>query len=563
MVSIPGRENTQRKPEPLRKPVVVLQPEVYKNLQKGVGLIVNAVRPTLGPLPRLVAIEKFKGKELPELLDDGATIARRIIQIEPRGWDIGAMLVRQALWKMHQEVGDGTATLAVIYQAVLDEGIRYVLEFGYNAMLIRSGLEEGSQAVQEYLRQRAQPLLDKDAITAIARGMCHGDEELAEMLGELFDIVGAEGMIVIEGGNRYGLEREYVEGAYWDISGWFSRLFLPNPADKRVILEDAALLITDLALNDPNAMIPVLERCVAAGVKKLVIIAKELADSVTGLLVNNNRANTIQSVVVRTPRTQEMDRVANMEDIATLTGGRIYYAAAGDRLENFQVQDLGYARRAWAAESLFGLYGGKGDLKAVRQHISRLQGMLKQVNARLAPGENIAHEKEKLQKRLGRLLGGVAILRVGGISESEREARKEMAQRAVAALRLALQGGVAAGGGAALLEARLALANLPRPHAETEIAYRILARALEEPMRTIAKNAGYQPDLIIEKAKDAPPGCGLEARSGKIVVMRQSGVLDSARVLEKAVEIGVAGAAIALTTDIIVHHKKPKEAIEP
>jgi chaperonin GroEL len=299
----------------------------------------------------------------------------------------------------------------------------------------------------------------------------------------------------------------------------------------------------------------VLEKCVQGGVKKLVIVAAEVSDSVVGLLVKNNKAKTIETLAVRTPRVGETSRVASMEDIAILTGGRAFYSGANDTLEDFAVSDLGRARRAWATESLFGIYGGKGDPRQIRQHITHLRGQLKLAE--------LERDQRELQYRIGRASGGTAILRIGGATESQIEARKAVAERAVTSLRKAVQGGVVAGGGAALLSARSALAGLPARHDEEKMAYRLLARTLEEPMRTIARNAGAQPDIIIEKVKECPPGHGFDARTQQLVDMRQAGIQDALLVLKKAVEVAVSGAAMALTTDVIVHHKEPKESIEP
>ena len=541
-------------PQP-RKPVVTLQPRTYREILRGTDVIANAVRPTLGPLPRLVVMEALRRTDVPEFLDDAAIIGRRIFEIQPRGCDVGAMLLRQALWKMHQEAGDGAATMAVMYQALLHEGIRYVTQFDCNAMLLRSGLEKGLRAVTESLCQDATPLAGRQDITNMAAGMCQGDQEMAQILGEIFDIVGPDGMIVVEGYQKAELEREYIEGTYWKLSGWFSRLLLSHPAEKRETFEDAALLITDFELQDPLVLVPVLERCVKAGVKQLLIIAKEVSDRVIGLLVNNNRAKTIQTLVVRTPKVREMDRVAAMEDIAALTGGRVFYAAAYSTLDDFRVEDLGHARRAWATESLFGIYGGKGDPRRIRQHIARISSLL-----RLAHGE---HEKNDLQTRLGRLNGGTVILRVGAIHETAREQRKMVAERAVTALRNAIFGGVVPGGGMALLNAQSALCGLPAANEEEAFAYKILARALEEPLRAIVKNGGYVPDVIVEKVKAAPHGRGFDVRTGQLVDMRSCGIVDSLSVLQKALETAVGGAAIALTTDVIIHHKMPIESIEP
>lgn len=560
---IPGKKNLpgfrtppSKKYLPVpRQPAVVLQPQTYNDIKRGVDVIAEAVRPTLGPLPRLVALERLNRAEAPEFLDDGATIARRIIQITPRGSDVGAMLLRHAMWRMYQEAGDGSTTMAVMYQAILGEGIRHVVQFGCNAMLLRAGLEKGLKVVQETLQQDALPLIGKENIARFARGLVQENDELANMLGEIFDIVGPDGLIVVEKGNRLGLEREYIEGTYWHLSGWFSRLFVTDPAEKRATFEDAAILISDLSIQEPAQLIPVLDQCVKAGVRRLVIIAKEISDSAIGLLVKNNQAKTIETMAVRTPRVLEMDRVASMEDIAVLTGGRIFYSAAYPDFRDFQVSDLGFARRAWATESLFGIFGGKGDPRRIRQHILNIRGLLKVVTD--------AHEKEKLRERLGRLTGGTAILRVGGATDTETEALKTTALRAVTTLRHAISGGVVPGGGTALVNAQRGLENLPAANRDEASAYKILSRALEEPMRAIARNAGYQPDVILEKVKSSPPGYGFDARSGRIVDMRQIGVLDAALVLKKALEVAVTGAALALTTDVIVHHRKPQECVEP
>jgi len=398
-------------------------------------------------------------------------------------------------------------------------------------------------------------LSGKGRIESIARGMCQGDAEMAKILAEIFDIIGTDGLIVVEGWEKAGLEREYIEGTYWKLSGWFSRVFVTDMAEKRTIFDDAAILISDLKLTESAHVIPALERCIKAGVKKLVIVAAEISDAVIGLAANNNKAKTIETVVVRTPRVGEMERVANMEDIAVLTGGRIFYSAAFSSFDDFRVEDLGHARRAWATESLFGIYGGKGDPRQIRRHIAAVRGKLL-----MAEGDR---DRNDVQMRIGRLSGGTVIFRVGGIHETEREARKAVAERAVTSIRNAILGGVVLGGGAALLSAQAALQGLPACNDDEAIAYRILSRALEEPMRAIAKNAGYVPDIIVERVRMAPPGSGFDVYSGKVVDLRQAGILDAAIVLGKALEIAVSGAAMALTTDVIVHHAEPTESLVP
>lgn len=549
-----GPPKPPRSPAPV-KPTVILQPTVYQEMQAGINLIAEAIRPTLGPFPRHVAIERPLRAQAPEFLDDASVIARRIIQVKPRTRDVGAMLLRKALWQMHEDVGDGSATMGVLFQRIYNEGVRCVIEFGANSMLIRGGLEKGLKAVLQELHAQAVPLAGRQAIARIAAGMTQGDEELAQLLGEIFDIVGKDGLIVVEKGNRPGLEREYIEGTYWHISGYFSRLFINEPAEKRVLYEDAALLITDMELKDPLLLVPVLERCVKAGIQKLVIVAAEISEQCIGLLEQNKQKRTIEAMAVRTPRTGETQRVAAMEDIAVLTGGRPFYKAATQNFDDFRVEDLGRARRAWATDSLFGIYGGKGDVRQIRQRLVHLRSLIQ--------AAELDSEKELLQARLGRLTGGTAILRTGGYTETEIESRKEVARRAVTGLRLAIEDGVVPGGGVALLNCQACLERLPAASDDEALAYRILGRALEEPLRVIAQNSGYSQDVIIDRLQSAPPGSGFDARQGKIVDLRAEGVQDAVRVLAKALEVAVSGAAMALTTDVIVHHSLPKESIEP
>jgi chaperonin GroEL len=536
-------------------PLVVRQPRTYREVQRGFNLIANAMRPTLGPLPRLVLMEKLRRDFAPEFLDDGAAVARRIVQIEPRSQDVGAMLVRHAAWQMQREAGDGAVTMTVMYQVIANEGIRYVTVMGYNAMLLRAGLEKGMAAVTAALQAHVTPLARKEHYIAVARGLVQNDGELAEMLGEVLDIVGTDGLIVVEKGDGVGLHREYIDGTYWHISGWFSRRLITDAAEERTVFEDTALLISNVELKEPEELIPVLEKCVKAGVKKLVIVAAAVGDRVIGLLVNNNKAKTIETLAVRTPRLGEKEHVAAIEDLAVLTGGRAFYAATNRLFMDFEVSDLGHARRAWATKSLFGLFGGKGDPRAIRAHQRALRAQL--------PEAELDFDKRMLTERIGRLSGGTAILKIGGFTESQITTRTAMAERAVASLRGAAQAGVVVGAGVSLAAAAKALDNLPADNEEDAAAYRILARALEEPLRTIARNSGGNPDIIAERVKASPPDFGFEARTRKIINLREAGIMDSVQTVTKAVEIAVSGAAMLLTTDVIIHHAEPKESLEP
>jgi chaperonin GroEL len=246
-----------------------------------------------------------------------------------------------------------------------------------------------------------------------------------------------------------------------------------------------------------------------------------------------------------------------MEDMAVLTGGRVFYSVSETSFGGFQISDLGRARRVWATESQFGIFGGKGDPRAVRQHVGQVRGQLERTK------QNDAFQKTELQKRVGRLLGGTAILRVNAMTDTETDARKETANRTVTGIRNALREGVLPGGGAALIGAQAVLKRLTAENEDEAVAFKVLSKALEEPLRVIAYNAGFNPDVIIEKVVHAPKGFGLDARNGQIVDMRQCGILDAAGVVQKALEIAVSGAVMMLTTDVIIHHSEPIESIEP
>jgi chaperonin GroEL len=528
---------------------------VYHDLKQGIDLIANVLRPTLGPLPRLVAISRITDDKSPELLDDGGLIARRIIQVKGRSVDIGAMLLRHLAWRMNKTVGDGSVTMAVIFQALIAEGIRYIVTEGGNPMLLRHGLERSLERVSAALRENAVPLNGSDEMAGMARGLCQGDDEMAAMLGEIMDIVGHEGFIEIQSGSRVRLEREYIEGTYWDSSGWFSSIFQTDVENHRAMMEDPSILLSDLTIKSASEYVPVLEMALKAKIRNLVIIGFQMPDEAMGLFARNRQSNTINVLPVHTPRLALAERSTLLRDIAVLTGGRVFYEAAGEMLKDVHIEDLGHARLAWANDTYFGVIGGKGDSRLVRQYISQLRESVS-----LADGEN----RTELQKRLGRLIGGSAILKVNGRTESEIEQRKAVAQRAVLALRNAAESGVVLGGGATLLRCQAALSTPVDGETEEDKAVRrIFSRALEEPLRTIAVNAGFVPDTIVDKVKAAPDGYGFDARSGKLVELRAAGIIDAVKVLDMALRVAVSGAAMALTTEVLVHRKFPPEIMEP
>jgi len=522
---------------------VIFQPRACQALKQGVDELVNLLRPTLGPRARVVALERVAQRDrAPEILDDGATILRRIVQLPNRDIDMGAMLLRHALWQLHQEVGDGTATAAVLFQVILREGMRYVAA-GNNPMRLRREMQQALATVRTSLQDMARPLEGESRIAQVAEALCQ-DRDLARLLGEIFDVVGAEGYVQVEGGRHRGLEREYVEGVYWE-GGWLSSGFVTDPIHQQTALSEPAILISDLHIERAAQLAPVMDRVVQAGIPSLLVLAGSVSDDALTVLIAN-QADTLRTLAVRAPSIGPQ-RTGILQDFAVLTGGQVLASAAGKKVRSAQLTDLGRARRAWATRDYFGIVGGRGDARALRRRIQ-------QVRAQIERTED-AGDQDKLRRRLGRLLGGVARLRIGAPTRPELEARKAVAERAVATLRRALEDGVVPGGGVALLACQSALRET--------VGSRILSRALEEPLRAIVENAGYEPGVVIARIRASLPGWGFDARTGQMVDVWQEGILDPAAVLQAAVNVAVSGAAMALTTEVLVHRRRSPKALEP
>ena len=537
---------------------VVFQPATYRGLQRGVNQIVGAIRPTLGPRPRVVAIDRILDERMPELLDDGGVIAKRIIQLPDRDEDIGAMLVRDVLWRLHDQVGDGTATAAVLFQSIYNEGVHY-LASGGNAMRLQSYLEKGMRAILDHLTGMTVHVTGKEKLAQIAETICY-DPPLAKMLGEIFDIVGEYGRVEIRPGRSRGLEREYVEGMYWE-RGLFSREMITDHSQVRTEFENAAVLISDLETEDPRQLFPALELAIRAEIPALMIVASKLSEGAIAFLLANKNPEKFQAIAVKTPGWGKDEQAWALEDLAVLTGGRPFIKVAGHTFSRIKRQDFGHARRVWADRHNFGVIGGKGDPRALRQHIATLRASFEQTEDTVL--------REKLLKRIGKLLGGSATLWIGGGTELEITTREELAKRAAAAMRGAMMEGVLPGGGVALLACHPVLQQMLDQSTDTDerAAYRILIKAMEEPIRTIISNAGYDAYEVMAQIKLAGPfdgaqdrpGYGFDVTSGQIVDMMQAGVWDAAIVQKSAVYAAISSAAQALTIDVLIHRQEQPE----
>ncbi|MGD9145244.1 MAG: chaperonin GroEL [Anaerolineae bacterium] len=539
---------------------VVFQPATHRGIQRGVNTLANAVRPTLGPRPRLVAIDNVDYHDkTPKHFDDGGTIARHIIQLRDRDADMGAMLVRDLLWRLQQQVGDGTATAAVIFARVYNEGVRY-LTAGGNAMQLKSYLEEGMRLILDQLTAMTQQVAGQEVLAQIAESLCY-DPELANYMGEVFDIIGEWGRLEIREGHSRGVEREYVEGMYWD-QGLLSREMYTDHSKSRIEFEDAAILISDLEVDEPRQLYPVLEMAIRSEIPAMLIVAEKLAPKVVHFLLANKDPERFQAVAVRTPGTGKEEQAGSLQDLAILTNGRPFIKVAGDTLDRIRPEDLGRARRIWANYTHFGIIGGKGDPRTLRQHIGQLR--------RAYEHTDTVQDREALQKRIGKIMGGTATLRVGGVTEKEVEARVVVAKRTAVTMRAAMREGVLPGGGVALLACRPALRDklAASTDANERAAYRILIDAVEEPFRTIASNAGYDAsDLMAEvrlaNQESGGHSYGFDAVSGQVVDAAEAGILDATAVQKAVVYGALSTAALALTVDVLVHHGELEQAPLP
>ncbi|GIK43016.1 MAG: 60 kDa chaperonin 1 [Chloroflexota bacterium] len=529
---------------------VVFQPRTYRGFQQGINQIAAAIRPTLGPRPRIVAIQRILDQRMPEMLDNGGVIAQRIIQLPDRDEDVGAMFIRDMLWRLHDQVGDGTAAAAVLFQAIYNEGVRY-LTAGGDARRLHEFLQKGLEVILDQLSGMTVSASGKEQLAQIAESICY-DPALAKMMGEIFDIIGEYGRLEIRPGRGRELEREYVEGMYWE-RGLVSREMITDRSRSRTELENAAILISDLDIEQPQQLFPALEVALRAKIGALLIVANRLSDSAIGFLLANKKPEQFQVMAVQTPGFGKEEQAAALEDLAILTGGRPFIQVAGDTFEPIKVEHFGQARRVWADPRNFGVIGGKGDPRRLRQHIASLRAAYNSTEETVLQG--------KLLSRIGKLLGGSATLWIGGATELEINERQEMAERTAAAMRGAMMEGVVPGGGVALLACRPALQQrlAQATDSDERAAYQILLTALAVPLRTLVSNAGYDPGEVMAQINLAGPGYGFDVVAGRVVEMRQAGICDAAMVQKTAVYTAISSAALALTIDVLVHRNGQPE----
>jgi chaperonin GroEL len=498
---------------------------------------------TLGPRGRMVAVTRENVRRAPELLNDGAQIARRFTGFPNRFETMGAFTARHIAWQVEEAVGDGATTAVVIAQAIINEANRHVAA-GFNPMRIRRGMEKALAVALAELERQAQPLDNPAQIRALAASIT-GDENIGKYTEEIFDVVGAYGAVQVR--TNYGREHNcrFINGTFWN-QGWFSSYFTTEGGT--AIVKEPYLLLTNRVLNSADELLPVLERVRNTGEGRgLVVIAPTISGDALNLLVTNKTRGSMPTLGIKAPGLGP-EKAEVLTDLAVLTGGRVFYAEADDRVEGATLADLGQAREVQAIRSGFTLFGGKGRPAAIRQRTQELRARL--------PKAAYGRDRNHLVERAGKLQGGVGLLEIGGSTESERDYFKERAEEAVHVVRMGLQGGIVAGGGVAYLACLRGLKALSLDDEEAP-GVAILAHALQAPVRAILANSGVDANVILAQMLDAGAGCGYDVMRHEFTNMCAANIVDPLKVLQVALETGVSGALMALTTDVLVH--KPRQ----
>ena len=488
---------------------------------------------TYGPTPRMVAIQRLAGSGPPEVLDSAATIARRTIELPDAFENAGAMLVRDALLRMHDRVGDGGALTAVLLHRLLLESATF-LAGGGDPIALRADLESAGRCVRKALQLQARPLDTMSSVRGLLTGLVGEPQEL-EILAEVIEAVGSDGVVLVEPGQAAEITREYVDGVRWD-EGYLSPNFVTDGTGVARVLRPA-ILITDMSIERADQLVPLVELCLATNRRQLLIVAPELRNAATGLLLVNQQKGVLESVVaVKAPGAFDRQQGSILEDLAILTGGLCVCTAAGNRLESICAKDLGSARQAWARRDSFAILGATGDRPTIRARAIGVRSELETTHANPS-------ERRLLEKRLANLSGVAAVVRVGGATDAEREVGCLRVEAAIRSSRLALDEGVVPGGGVALLNCAQSLTH-------ATAAARMLKRALAGPLRRIAKSAGLDASSIAAHAF-CHPGEAFDV----VRLTWTPTLVDPYAVVSAALEASISAAAIAITADAVVRRQ--------
>ncbi|HTT28758.1 MAG TPA: chaperonin GroEL [Solirubrobacteraceae bacterium] len=517
--------------------------EARKALEQGVDAVANAVKVTLGPKGRYVVLDKKFGA--PTITNDGVTIAREI-EVEDVFQNQGAQLVREVATATNDVAGDGTTTATVLAQSIVREGLKNVAA-GANPLGLKRGIEKAVDDVVKNIESQSTEISGKDQIARVAT-ISAGDEEIGDVIADAIEKVGKDGVVNVEEGQTFGMDLEFTEGMQFD-KGYISPYMVTDQERMEATLEDPYILIANQKIGSVRDLLPVLEQTIQSG-KPLLIIAEDVEGESLATLVVNKLRGTFTGVAVKAPGFGDR-RKRMLEDIAILTGGEVITEEMGLKLENTQISQLGRARRVVVAKDTTTIVDGAGESDAIKGRINQIKTEIENTDSDF--------DKEKLQERLAKLSGGVAVVKVGAATETEMKEKKHRVEDALQATRAALEEGIVPGGGVALLNAQEALDLDSFGEADERTGARIVRRALEEPMRQIAENAGLEGSVVVNDVRHADKGKGLNAANGEIVDLVKEGIIDPAMVTRSALQNAASIAKNILTTEAIVAEVPEKD----
>ena len=525
---------------------ILFNEEARRALEKGVDALANAVKVTLGPKGRNVVLDKKFGA--PTITNDGVTIARDI-DLEDPFENMGAQLVKEVATKTNDVAGDGTTTATLLAQAMIHEGMRNVAA-GANPMIIRKGIEKAVNALVAEIKNSAKKVEDKESIAQVA-SISAADEETGKLIAEAMEKVGKDGVITVEESKGMGTSLSVVEGMQFD-RGYISPYMVTDTDKMEAILNDPYILITDRKISAIADLLPVLEKVVQQG-KELVIIAEDVEGEALATLVVNKLRGTFRAVAVKAPGFGDR-RKAMLEDIAALTGANVITEELGRKLDSVELEDLGRARQIRVSKEETTVVDGAGDQVFIKGRVDQIKTQIKESTSEF--------DIEKLQERLAKLAGGVAVIEVGAATEVELKEKKLRIEDALNATRAAVEEGIVAGGGTTFIDVLPALDKVEATGDE-KTGVLIVKRAIEEPVRQIANNAGLEGSVIVENVKKAGKGIGFNALTEEYVDMIAAGIVDPAKVTRSALQNAASIAAMILTTETLVADKPAKEGAAP
>ena len=520
---------------------ILFDEEARRALGKGVDALANAVRVTLGPKGRNVVLDKKFGA--PTITNDGVTIARDI-ELEDPFENMGAQLVKEVATKTNDIAGDGTTTATLLAQAMIHEGMRNVAA-GANPMILKKGIETAVKKLVEEIKSTAKPIESKGAIAQVST-ISSADEEIGNYIADAMEKVGKDGVITVEESKGMDTNLSVVEGMQFD-RGYISPYMVTDTDKMEAVLNDPYILITDRKISAIADILPVLEKVVKQG-KELMIISEDLDGEALATIVVNKLRGTFKALAVKAPGFGDR-RKAMLEDIAILTGGQLITEELGRKLDSVELEDLGRARQVRASKEETTIVDGYGDKDAIAARVEQIKKQIKETTSDF--------DKEKLQERLAKLSGGVAVIEIGAATEVEMKDKKLRVEDALNATRAAVEEGIVAGGGTTFIDILPALDDL-KAEGDVKTGIAIVRRAIEEPVRQIANNAGLEGSVVVENVKKSGKGIGFNALDGEYIDMIQAGIVDPAKVTRSALQNAASIAAMVLTTETLVADKPEK-----